>query len=155
MESGAENHGANLESVFHSYCSGKNEMSSKEFLKLNKDCGLIDKNYTLNDVDIYFVKLKDKSSKNINYSQFEGAIKLISSKKGVSFDDLVKQICSKGGAKYTGTKADYVKFHDDKSLYTGVYAKGGPTNFDASTGKISDISQLCDRTKADVRGVKK
>lgn len=58
-----------------------------------------------------------------------------------------------GGPKFAGTKADHVKFHDDKNLYTGVYAKGGPTNVDRD--KISDISQTCDRSAADVRGVKK
>ena len=36
-----------------------------------------------------------------------------------------------GGPTFSGTKADNVKFHDDKNLYTGVYAQGGPTNIDA------------------------
>jgi len=43
-----------------------------------------------------------------------------------------------GGPTFTGTKADHVKFHDDKSLYTGVYARGGPTNVDKYN--IRDIS---------------
>jgi len=43
-----------------------------------------------------------------------------------------------------------VQFHDDKSLYTGVYANGGPSAVDK--GKISDISQTCNRGAADVRG---
>jgi hypothetical protein len=60
-----------------------------------------------------------------------------------------------GGPVFTGTKTDHVKFHDDKSLYTGVYAQGGPSTVDAGNGQISDISQLCDRTDADVRGIKK
>lgn len=38
-----------------------------------------------------------------------------------------------------------------QSTYTGVYAKGGPTNVDAS-GQLSD---LLDRSPADVRGIKK
>jgi hypothetical protein len=38
-----------------------------------------------------------------------------------------------------------------QSTYTGVYARGGPTNVD---GK-GDLSELCDRTPADARGVKK
>lgn len=38
-----------------------------------------------------------------------------------------------------------------QSTYTGVYAKGGPTNVDAS-GNLSD---LLDRSPADVRGIKK
>ena len=45
---------------------------------------------------------------------------------------------------------------NDKSQYTGVYARGGPTTVDAGRGgMVSDISQTCDRSAADVRGVKK
>ena len=73
----------------------------------------------------------------------------------MDFGTLEGKILAAGGPVFSGTKADKVKFHDDKSLYTGVYAKGGPTTVDAGHGKISDISQLCDRTSADVRGVKK
>ena len=47
-----------------------------------------------------------------------------------------------------------MRFHDDKDQYTGVYAHGGPSTV-GGTGGISDISQLCDRTDANVRGVKK
>lgn len=60
-------------------------------------------------------------------------------------------VCSSGGPVLTGTKAQATKFHDDKSLYTGVYAQGGPSTVD---GKVSDLSQLADRSGADVRGVK-
>jgi len=48
-----------------------------------------------------------------------------------------------------------VKYHDDKSLYTGVHANGGPSTVDAGNGMISDISQLVNRGDADVRGVLK
>ncbi len=40
------------------------------------------------------------------------------------------KLASKGKPKFKGTKADYVKFHDDKNTYTGVYKAGGPTNVD-------------------------
>jgi len=36
-----------------------------------------------------------------------------------------------GGPTFSGTKAEANKFHDDKSLYTGVHANGGPTNVDS------------------------
>ena len=39
---------------------------------------------------------------------------------------------------------------DAQSTYTGVYANGGPTNVDGP----SDLSELCDRSSADNRGVK-
>lgn len=38
-----------------------------------------------------------------------------------------------------------------QSTYTGVYARGGPTNIEASV----DLSSYLDRSEADVRGVKK
>ena len=62
-------------------------------------------------------------------------------------------IVNAGGPVFTGTKADYNKFHDDKSLYTGVYAKGGPTNVDTSGITITNYSS--GRKEADVRGVEK
>ena len=37
-----------------------------------------------------------------------------------------------------------------QSLYTGVYARGGPTNIEPS----NELSALLDRSPADVRGVK-
>ena len=66
---------------------------------------------------------------------------------------LIEAMLAQGGPVFKGTKAEAVKYHDDKSLYTGVYANGGPTTV-GGTGGISDISQLCDRTGADVRGTK-
>lgn len=59
-------------------------------------------------------------------------------KKGKSTAEVVYTVISAGGPTFTGTKADAVKFHDDKNLYTGVYARGGPSNYDANN--ISDIS---------------
>lgn len=38
-----------------------------------------------------------------------------------------------------------------QSLYTGVYGKGGPTNVDMDP---TNLAGLCDRSSADVRGVK-
>lgn len=152
MESQPE---VSLQSVFKSFTAGKAEMSNKEFLKINKDCGLIDKKYTSTDIDINFSKVKVKTSKNITFEQFEEALKLAATKKGIEYNVLIEKVLSSSGPVFKGTKAEYNKFHDDKSLYTGVYAKGGPTNVDVGSGQISDISQLCDRTSANVRGVKK
>ena len=143
-----------LESVFHGFCTNKSEMSNKEFLKINKDCGLLDKKYTSTDVDINFSAIKKKTSKVITFSEFEAGLKLAASKKKIEYDALVEMIIKTGGPIFHGTKADYVKFHDDKSLYTGVYAKGGPTNVDKGS-HVSDISQTCDRSASDVRGIKK
>jgi len=80
-------------------------------------------------------------------------IEICASKRGETAEQLVAKLIGSGGPVYQGTKAEAVKYHDDKSLYTGVYANGGPTSV-GGTGGISDISQLCDRSAADVRGSK-
>jgi hypothetical protein len=147
--------GKSLKDVFKSFTGGKPEMESKVYAKLYKETGIIDKKFTVNDADINFSKVKSGKVKTITFDQFEKTLELAAAKKGTTKDALVQKIVAHGGATYAGTKADYVKFHDDKSTYTGVYARGGPTTVDAGRGKISDISQLCDRTGADVRGVKK
>lgn len=145
-----------LQDVFTSFAQGK-EMDGKTFAKFAKDCGLLDKKLTTTDIDLIFSKVKGTSAvRKISYDQFKTGVSQMATKKGVSEDELHKTILSTGGPHFAGTKADYVKFHDDKSTYTGVYAKGGPTNVDAGKGgHISDISQTCDRSGADVRGVKK
>lgn len=143
-----------MESVFSKF-STNNEMDGRQYQKIMKDSGLLDKKLTTTDLDIIFAKVKAKGARKINLSEFEKSLVFVAEKKGLSVDDLKSKLSSITGPVLTGTKAEYNKFHDDKSLYTGVYAKGGPTNVDVGKGNISDISQLCDRTKADVRGVKK
>lgn len=130
-------------------------MDGKTFAKMAKDTKILDKVLTATDIDLIFAKVKDKTARKITVKQFHHAIEECAKKKKTTFDDLSAKICAVGGPVFAGTKADKVKFHDDKSLYTGVYAQGGPTTVDAGKGAISDISQLCDRSSADVRGIKK
>lgn len=144
---------ADLHSCFRAFCSNKDEMDGKEFAKMTKDVGFIDSKFTTTDVDIIFAKVKDKTARKITFEQFKNALKEIAAKKGVTPDAIQGKVCEAGGPTFKGTKADFVKFHDDKTTYTGVYAKGGPDT--GSGGKIGDLSQLADRTAADNRGVKK
>ena len=148
--------GGSLQNIFKSFANGKSDMESKQFSKLVKECKLLDKKFTNNDVDIVFAKVKVKGLKTITFGDFERALEEIAKKKQTTKDAIVEAIQKHGAATYKGTKADYVKFHDNKELYTGVYARGGPTTVDAGRGgMVSDISQTCNRSKADVRGVVK
>ena len=81
--------------------------------------------------DINFSKVKSGKVKVITFDQFKKTLELAAQKKGMIQEQLEQQIISHGDATYKGTKADYVKFHDDKTTYTGVYARGGPTTVDA------------------------
>lgn len=62
---------------------------------------------------------------------------------------LVDLILKAEGPSSSGTVAQANKFHDDKSLYTGVY-KAGPSTID----NVITLSNLADRSPADARGRK-
>lgn len=138
--------------VFQSYCGKETTMDGKSFAKLAKDLKLLDKNLTATDVDLAFAKIKDKAARRISFSEFQNGLNLLAQKKGISETKLFEIVTASHGPILVGTKAEAVKYHDDKSLYTGVHANGGPSTVDPD--KMSDISQLCDRTAADVRGSK-
>eukprot|EP00200_Dunaliella_tertiolecta_P003493 CAMPEP_0202342964 /NCGR_PEP_ID=MMETSP1126-20121109/3300_1 /ASSEMBLY_ACC=CAM_ASM_000457 /TAXON_ID=3047 /ORGANISM="Dunaliella tertiolecta, Strain CCMP1320" /LENGTH=150 /DNA_ID=CAMNT_0048933989 /DNA_START=230 /DNA_END=682 /DNA_ORIENTATION=- len=140
--------------AFASYGAGGKEvaeMESKNFFKCIKDSGLIDKALTQTDCDLIFTKVKTKGARKINFAEFCAALEHVAAKKKVSVDE-VKNIISSSSAKTTGTIAEAVKYHDDKSLYSGVYANGGPTNVDREK---QGLQNHLDRSEADVRGVKK
>jgi len=129
---------ANLEELFSRFTLGQPDMDSRTLVKVAKDCKIIGKKVTTTDCDLVFSKVKAKGSQRINYNQFEKAIEEFANKQKTSFEDLTAKICAIGGPTYTGTKAEAVKYHDDKSLYTGVHGKGGPST--TGDGAISDIS---------------
>ena len=114
---------------------------------------MINKACTATDIDLIFAKAKAKDARKINFAQFKTALNLCAEKRKTDYATLEASVLAAGGPVFTGTKAEANKFHDDKSLYTGVYAAGGPSNVDKD--KVSDISQTLDRSAADVRGVKK
>lgn len=122
---------ANLKAIFNHYNGTQKTMEGKSFAKLAKDCKLIDKKLTATDVDLIFAKVKDKSERRITFAQFENGLAMFAEKKGVAPDEVVAKVLSTGGPQFQGTQADNVRFHDDKNLYTGVHANGGPTNVDS------------------------
>ncbi len=149
------NSNSDFEAVFRAFTNGVHDMDGRQFAKVMKDCKLLDKKLTTTDVDLIFAKSKDKAARRITFRQFDHALDDVAQKKGILKSELIQQIEKSGGPSFQGTKAGYNKFHDDKSLYTGVYANGGPTNVDAGRGPtITSISQLCDRSACDIRGRK-
>ncbi|KAL0023967.1 hypothetical protein WJX77_004039 [Trebouxia sp. C0004] len=144
-----------LRKIFTSFASFAvrvpiDDLDGAKFSKLCRDAKLLGKQFNAIDVDIVFAKVKVKGQRRITFDQFVNALGIIAEKKGQSLKDVIQPILQAGGPSVTGTKAGYVKFHDDKSLYTGVYSRGGPTNIEPS----NELSALLDRSPADVRGVK-
>ncbi len=139
-----------LKSIFTKFTGGKPEMDGRTFFKVFKDSKVTDKKLTETAIDLSFAKCATKGVKRMNFEQFKAGVADCATRKGISEADMVAHL---GGPAYKGTKTDAVKWFDDKSQYTGVHAHGGPSTVDKD--KITSISQTCDRTASDVRGIKK
>ena len=76
------------------------------------------------DVDLIFAKCKTKGKRTITYEQFETVITEFAMKRGETAEVIQQTIIDSGAPKSNATIADKVKFHDDKSLYTGTWKNG-------------------------------
>ena len=87
------------------------------------------------DIDIIFAKVKDKSARRISYNQFEIGIHEFAHKMGTPFEKLAKILMDTGGPVLQGTVAEANKYHDDKSLYTGMHGKPDPLSATSQSSK--------------------
>jgi len=128
-------------------------MDSAAFVKWNRDLKLLGKGYTTTDCDLIFQKSKagGNYAKRITFTEFrQVAIPLISQAKRCSEQDILVRCQKTQGKVLRGTVAQYNKFHDDRSTYTGVHQQGGPTGHD----NVISQEMLGNRSvQADIRGV--
>ena len=61
------------------------------------------------------MQVKTKGARKITFPQFVEALSLIAGKRGVSLREAAQTVVAANGPAVSGTKADYVKFHDDKA----------------------------------------
>eukprot|EP00928_Gymnodinium_smaydae_P063481 TRINITY_DN4703_c0_g2_i2.p1 TRINITY_DN4703_c0_g2~~TRINITY_DN4703_c0_g2_i2.p1 ORF type:complete len:413 (-),score=101.92 TRINITY_DN4703_c0_g2_i2:42-1241(-) len=130
--------GGSLQDAFDKYCAGHHDMDGKSFAKLCKDVGLLDKKFTATDADLVFAKVVPKGARRIDIAQFRQGLKLVAEKKGVP--DVEAAVAKCTGPVLHGTEADAVRFHDDKSTYTGVHVNGGPESVAKGGGTAADAS---------------
>lgn len=152
---------ARVQATFTSFAP-RGEMVGAKWAKFCKDNKLQRSKLSSTDVDLIFAKSVAKGTRKLSYAQFRHiALPLVSEKRGSNLDKILRHICKNGGGPvFKGTKAEKVRHHDDKSTYTGVYGRGGPTTVDIGETYISlggegqGFKSLADRSEYDVRGVK-
>lgn len=134
---------AQLQELFLKFCTNS-EIDSKNFIKLLKDCKVINKTFTTIDSDLIFQKTKAIAStpaagsyssgvvhgKRINYETFYNVtIPLIATKKNMEIPHLIELFLQCSGPSYHGvTVAEYNRFHDDQNTYTGASAVAAGTS---------------------------
>ena len=78
-------------------------------------------------------------------------MRAIASKIGTSVAAVVQRLCAATPKPHKqATKAAFVRFHDDKSTYTGTHKNGGPET--RGPHMYPTLDTLLDRTPFDVRG---
>lgn len=148
---------ADLQALFAAFNSigarngPQDAMDGAHFKKFCKDCKAIDKKFTSNDIDLTFAKFVTKGQRRLTFEQFKDACAYIAEKRGMTADEFEQSVLQYAPA-VSGTKAEANKFHDDKTLYHGTHAHGGPESV-AKGGAGEPLANLLDRGTADVRGV--
>lgn len=101
---------------------GEDGIDSREFVKICQDSGLLDRKMNRNDADLIFTKVKRKGARKIDLDQLKDAVRLVAQKRAVQVQAVQAKIME---AEMTlrATQADNVRFHDDRSTYTGAHAQ--------------------------------
>ena len=101
-------------------------IDGKKFVKLCRDCGIIDAGFTSVDADIIFANnnVKAKNERKIPYAQFLTALQLIADRKGVDVQVIYNLVAS-GNPQLNGAALpdndEILTKMTDVSLYTGIH----------------------------------
>jgi hypothetical protein len=114
---------AEVKGVFDMFAGDNGSMESREFLHICVDCNLYDGKFQKRDVDLIFTKCCPRGVKKIDDEGFYAAIRLIAAKKECPIYQVQQAVAASNGPVIHATKADAVRFHDDKNTYTGAHAR--------------------------------
>lgn len=119
--SGAEGDWGECERVYESF-KEHGKFEGKHFQKLCLECpGLLALGFGKRDIDLIFAGAAHKD-KHLKFDQFQEAVRKIAAKRNQSPQEIQEIIGRCEGPVITATQTDAVRFHDDKSTYTGAHA---------------------------------
>lgn len=114
------------------------------FIKLCKDSNILKaRGSSTEKLNVIFSKCVPMGSKRMIFDNFLLSLPHLSVLTRKSLSDICNKIASCKGPEKCCTKPGFVKLHDDKSTFTGIYARGGP-----NLGPISvDLKAYVSRSK--------
>ncbi|CAK8997227.1 Pentatricopeptide repeat-containing protein At2g31400 [Durusdinium trenchii] len=134
---------------FVSFCWGKPDMSNRDFLRLCRDCHLLNRRFTALDADLLFTKVLPKMQRRLKFEDFEVALRDLAERKGVTMSAIRQAIAFAHGPFVQATEAESIRLHDDISSYTGetwvtrgetwvTWDRGGPDPNAGGTEKTAE-----------------
>ncbi|KAL4441547.1 hypothetical protein ABPG77_002051 [Micractinium sp. CCAP 211/92] len=120
------------------------ELDSFRCTKLAREAGLLDGSLTTQALDVLFAAAKGRGARTLSFDAFLRLLRAMADKKGVPVGQVAAAVAAMRAPELRGTTPEAVKFHDDRSLYTGVY-RGGMSVVDHRP----DLGKLVDRDAAE------
>ena len=106
---------------YTSFAAGNGvDMNIKVWAKLVNETGLIGRKFNMTSADIIFAKVAE-GNKLLQYRDFLWMLALCAEERGESFHAVAERVASHAPAS-SGTQAEFVLWHDDKSTFTGAHA---------------------------------
>jgi hypothetical protein len=119
--SGAEGDWGECERVYKLF-QEHGKFEGKHFLKLCLEVdGLLAHGFGKRDVDLIFAGAA-KKAKHLDMEMFKECVRKIAAKRGQSPEEVQQLIAKSDGPILHATETEAVRFHDDKSTYTGAHA---------------------------------
>merc|ERR1719160_2429716 len=111
------------ERVFNDFAGEGGTLEGREFNNMVHDIpGLLGGGFGKRDIDLTFTSVCPRGVRRIGFAEFKDCVRKIAVKKGQACYQVQAIIgASKGHQLHGTTKADAVRFHDDKSTYTGAH----------------------------------
>ncbi|GAB4819733.1 hypothetical protein N2152v2_006779 [Parachlorella kessleri] len=122
-----------------------NSLDSFRFSKLCKESGLATalgeagSGLASNQVDLVFTKAKPRDGRRLDFDGCVAALALIAQQTGQSLTEVVGMVLDTGGPAVNVPQAEATRLHDDKSTWTGVYARGGMSVVDRTLDPAAAI----------------
>lgn len=101
-------------------------MDSKQFSKLCRESGLCQGTHDGVKIDLIFTKALTSKARRLMFEDFLVALSMLAVEKNIPEKHVFDMVCESQGPHTNTTPTDFVRLHDEPSMYTGVYARGGP-----------------------------
>jgi hypothetical protein len=117
-------------------------LSSQQFSKLARECGILSRLVTIQQLDVIFAKVKKPRTLGLRFDEFLTALQLVAKREAVLPQYVMKKVgrtmnrAPQINSPRLAGRTDFVRLHDDEQNHCGVYGR----RLSGSKGVVSRYS---------------